>query len=209
MDIKRKKPLLLHQENLKRTKPKLSLYKALEVGYLRNQEKQTRKLKKFGYVVDRDLTDNERLVAYNPSLQKTIFVSNGSETNLMKNPQQFTKDWSHNILNIGTGNIKNSSRYNKDKQAYESAIKKYNNNVVLAGHSQAGSNLARLAHGDHQVFTLDPALINQKSRKNVRNFRTEGDIVSSAANDIVTLSKKSNSLNSHDIRHIKKQPIFI
>ena len=191
-------------------KQQLSLYKALQLGYLRNEDKQAHKLKRFGYIVDRELTDNERLVAYNPTLKKTLFVSNGSETSILKNPQQFAKDWKHNIVNIGTGNIKNSERYNQDKIAYESALKKYNSTMVLAGHSQAGSNLSRLAHGNHQVYTLDPALINQKPRSNVHNFRSKGDIVSLGANDITTLNNGSiNPLKAHDISNIKNEPIFL
>ena len=197
-------------DTLRYNKKPLSLYKALQLGYLRNENKQARKLKKFGYIVDRDLTDNERLVAYNPTLKKTLFVSNGSETNPFKDAKQFSKDWSHNILNIGTGNIKNSTRYNQDKQAYENALKKYNTTMVLAGHSQAGSNLSRLAHGNHQVYTLDPALINQKPRENVHNFRSMGDIISAGANDITTLKKGSpNPLKAHDITNIKNEPIFL
>ena len=197
-------------DTVRKTKKQLSLYKALQLGYLRNEEQQARKLKKFGYVIDRSLTDNERLVAYNPTLKKTLFVSNGSETDFKKNPHQFKKDWSHNILNIGTGNIKNSTRYNQDKQAYEMALKKYNTKMVLAGHSQAGSNLSRLAHGNDQVYTLDPALINQKPRKNVHNFRSAGDIISAGANDITTLSKGSpNPIKAHDITNIKYEPIFL
>jgi hypothetical protein len=210
MDYKQDNRAVNLYATVKSTKKPLTLYKALQLGYLRNEDKQTRKLKKFGYIVDRNLTDNERLVAYNPTLKKTLFVSNGSETSLLKNPHQFGKDWSHNILNIGTGNIKNSTRYNQDKQTYESALKKYNTTMVLAGHSQAGSNLARIAHGNHQVYTLDPALINQKPRENVHNFRSRGDIISAGANDITTLSKGSlNPMKAHDIANIKNEPIFL
>jgi hypothetical protein len=210
MDYKQDNRATNLYDTVRSTKKPLSLYKALQLGYLRNEDKQTRKLKKFGYIVDRDLTDNERLVAYNPFLQKTLFVSNGSETSLFKDAKQFNKDWSHNIFNIGTGNIKNSTRYKNDKEAYENALKKYNTTMVLAGHSQAGSNLSRLAHGNHQVYTLDPALINQKPRENVHNFRSKGDIISSAANDITTLSKGSmNPIKAHDIANIKNEPIFL
>ena len=143
-------------------------------------------------------------------MRKTIFISNGSETDRVKNPEQFKKDWSHNLLNITTGNIKNSTRYKQDKNAYETALKKYDTTMVLAGHSQAGSNLSRLAHGSDQVYTLDPALINQKPRLNVHNFRSKGDIISVGANDITTLSKGSiNPIKAHDIENIKKEAIFL
>jgi hypothetical protein len=200
---------------LNRTDKKLSLYKALDIGYLRNENKQSRKLKKFGYVLDKDLTTNERLVAYNPTINKTIFISNGSEINPFKSPTQFGKDWWNNIGRIGTGTFKSSGRYQQEKQAYEDAIKKYNAPVVLAGHSQSGNTISGIAKSNHQAYTLNPALINQKPRENVHNFRIKGDLVSAVSNDVTNLENPSNSffdipiVQPHNIDNIKRVPIFL
>ena len=203
-------------DTLKNTKKKLSLYKALQLGYLRlDHDQQAYRLKKYGYRLDRDLSNNEHMVAYNPTLNKTLFVTNGSETNLVKSPYQFAKDWTHNILRIGTGSIKPSIRYKQENAAYQKAIDKYKAPVVLVGHSQGGSHVARLAKGNHQAYTLDPALINQKPRSNVHNYRTQGDLVSLGANDVTTMQNPNQSwlkvpvMQPHDIANFKTAPIFI
>lgn len=195
-------------------KPKrLSLYKALKLGYLRNEKKQAKRLKRFGYIIDRDLTTTERMVAYNPITKKVIYVSNGSETNPLRRPLQFTKDWTTNILGVGTGAIKASPRYKQEQESYLKTREKYKGaKVILVGHSQAGAIVSRIAKKDDEAITLDPANINQKPRPNVQNYRTAGDIVSLFSRDTQTLPNPSNTTNplqAHDIENIKKQPIFI
>ena len=53
---------------------RLSMYKALKLGYLRNEAKQAKRLKRFGYVVDKELTNNQHLVARNAFNGKVLFV---------------------------------------------------------------------------------------------------------------------------------------
>ena len=49
-------------DTLKNTKKKLSLYKALQLGYLRlDHDQQAYRLKKYGYRLDRDLSNNDRI----------------------------------------------------------------------------------------------------------------------------------------------------
>lgn len=193
---------------------KLSLYKALKLGYLRNEKKQAKRLKRFGYIIDTDLTNNERMVAYNPLTHKVIFVSNGSETNPITHPLQFTKDWSHNILGIGTNKFNETIRYKQEEQAYNKTREKYKDaKVVLVGHSQSGNTVSSIVKPTDSAITLDPAIFNQKPKQNVHNFRVEGDIVSAFANDVKTLPNPIKSITNpfqpHDIENIKNQPIFI
>jgi hypothetical protein len=63
---------------------KLSLYKSLKIGYFRNPDKQAKRLKRFGYVLDKELTNKERMVAYSPYTNKVIYVENGSQFNPFK-----------------------------------------------------------------------------------------------------------------------------
>lgn len=51
---------------------KLNLYKALEIGYLRNEAKQKKRLKRFGYRLVPDLTTREHVVAINPVNNKLL-----------------------------------------------------------------------------------------------------------------------------------------
>lgn len=192
---------------------KLSLYKALKLGYLRNERKQKKRLKRFGYVIDSSLSNRERMVGYNPVTNKVIYVSNGSDSNPL-NFRQFAKDWGQtNLGGTLTGEIKNTLRYKQEEEAYNKTRQKYQNaKVVLVGHSLAGGIVSRIAKQSDTALTLDPALINQKPRPNVENYRVRGDIVSTFSKDTTTLPNPSNYPNpiqAHNIENIKNQPIFI
>jgi hypothetical protein len=203
------------QSQLLRKPKKLSLYKALQIGYLRNERKQKKRLKRFGYILDPTLTNNEHLVAYNPISKKVIFVSNGSQTNPIKQPIQFYKDWiGTNIAGTGLNRIKKTPRYIRDNQTYLAAKNKYKDSkFVLAAHSLGGGTVARIAKPEDTAITLNAALINQKPRANVQNYRVAGDIVSILENDAINLKDihkgSLNPFHSHDITEIKDQPIYI
>jgi len=199
---------------LKRPK-KLSLYKALKIGYLRNERKQKKRLKRFGYIIDPTLTTTEHLVAYNPVSKKVIFISNGSSTTPLRQPVQFFKDWvGTNLAGTALNRIKETPRYYRDNQTYLAAKAKYKNaRFVLAGHSLAGGTIARIAKPEDTAITLNASLINQHPRQNVHNYRVAGDIVSAFANDEKTLKDQTpynpNPFHSHNIEEIKRQPIFV
>jgi hypothetical protein len=200
---------------LRKRPKKLSLYKALKIGYLRNERKQKKRLKRFGYILDPTLTTNEHLVAYNPITKKVIFVSNGSCTTPLRQPVQFIKDWvGTNVAGTGLGRIKETPRYYRDNQSYLAAKQKYKDaRFVLAGHSLGGGNIARIAKPEDSAITLNAALINQKARPNVNNYRIQGDIVSAFANDEHVIKDNNprsiNPFHQHNIEEIKHQPIFI
>lgn len=200
-------------------KPKrLSLYKALKLGYLRNEKKQAKRLKRFGYVIDKELTGNgmERMVAYNPMTKKVLYVVNGSATDFKKYPKQFVKDWvGTNLAGIALGRLKKTRRYIQEKDIYDKLNNKYGNaKIVLAGHSLGGAVVGKVGRSDDQVYAVDPANINQKPRPNVLNLRTKGDIVSSLSRDTITLpnpkeNEKHGYFQPHDISNIKPVPIFV
>jgi len=195
---------------------KISLYKALDIGYLRNEQKQQKRLKKFGYRLDKELTNKEHLVAYNPINNKLLYISNGSETNPL-NTVQFVKDWTHNLIHIPTGTYGSSDRLLSEKRTLTKAKDKYKTaQVVLVGHSQSGQIINRLTGKNDKGYTLDPAYIGTFNNKNVQNYRVKGDLVSSLASDVKTLSNPSHlgkgiipAIEAHDIENIKNQPIFV
>jgi len=207
-------------DGLRRTDNPLSLHKALKIGYLRNEDEQRAKLKRFGYVLDSELSDGKQhVVAYNPATKKAIYIINGSSTDLVGNPEQVWKDWRTNLANIPTGTLGYTPRYLEEKRIYDKIQKKYTDSkIVLAGHSQSGATVNKLTEKGDQGYTLDPALINNTENPNVRNYRVEGDIVSAFANPktIQTLPNPSpglvpivNTLQAHDVALIEKQPIFL
>lgn len=191
---------------------KLSLYKALQLGYLQNPSKAKNRLKQFGYRLDPELSSKDRLVAYNRDLNKTIYITNGSETNVVKEPIRVLRDWTNNLL-IPLDAFKQSDRYKTEKRIFDYAKKKYGDSkFTLVGHSQAGQTVNILTGKDDKGLTLDPALIDQKVNKNVDNYRVDGDVFSAFANDTKTLPDPVKSLRPfqpHDVENIKKQPIFV
>ena len=189
---------------------KLSMYKALKLGYLRNENKQAKRLKRFGFVVDKDLSNNERMVAYSPFTKKVIFVENGSATNPFT--PQFYEDWQNNIQNVSTGTFQYTPRYQAAKSAYLKAKKKYEAPITLVGHSQSGIIVNNLTGKNDKGYTLNGALIKQKDNQNVTNYRVRGDLVSafSNQNDMTTLAGESkNPIAAHAIENIKREAIFL
>jgi len=189
------------------------MYKSLQVGYLRNEERQARKLKKYGYVLDRELTNNERMVAYNPFTKKTIFVENGSQTKL-RDPAQFVEDWSNNIALVPFGNFEKSQRFKDAQNAYLKAKEKYKDTqFTLVAHSQSAITVNDLAKTGDKGYTFNGALLKQKDNPNVTNYRSKGDVVSMFANpnDMKTLASPvtQNPISAHNIENIKELPVFV
>jgi hypothetical protein len=195
---------------------KLSLYKALKIGYLRNEKKQAKRLKKYGYVLDKELTNNQHLVAYSPFSNKVLFVNNGSQTNIL-DPTQFVKDWRSNISAVPTGTFGYTQRFQEDKSTYLKAKKKYGDKQFeLVSHSQGAISINELAKGSDRGYTYNGALIKQKDNPNVENYRHARDVVSmfSNPNDMKTLytqpnMRTINPLTAHGIDTIKQLPVFL
>ena len=196
---------------------KLSMYKALQLGYMRGQEeRQARKLKRYGYVLDKELTDNQHLVAYSPITGKVLYVNNGSSVNPITDTNQFIKDWRSNIANIPTGTFGYTPRAQEDKSTYLKAKAKYKDAPFkLVGHSQGAIDINELAGPNDKGYTYNGAFLKQKDNPNVTNYRSANDIVSAFANpnDMRTLSQPNlstqNFYQAHNIDNIKQLPVFL
>lgn len=167
---------------------KLKLYKALKIAYMRgNQKRQAKLLKKYGYVLDRELSDGrETLVAYNPfQKNKVLFIANGTDP---KNEEDLLTD-----VILGQGGIRQTERFMDTKRLLNKAKDKYKGSqFVLAGHSLGSALLNYAATREDKVINYNPAYAYRATaRPNVTNYRTQGDIVSSFAPkaNTVTLEK--------------------
>lgn len=183
---------------------KLRLYNALNIGYLRNERKQKKRLKRFGYVLDTELTNRERLVAWNPFNKKLLYVENGTQPS---NLDDITND-----LLIGIGVNKGSKRVEEAKNTLLKAKKKYNvPNATLVSHSLGGNVAHYIANEGDKVISYNPALINQKKRPNETIYRTEGDPVSAFAKGAVTLERPASNgfLKAHNLSNLRDEPIFL
>jgi hypothetical protein len=184
---------------------------------LRDEKKQAKRLKRFGYVLDKELTDNQHLVAFNPFSKQVLFVNNGSQSSIL-DPVQFTKDWRTNFTAVPAGTFAYTPRFQEDKNTYTKAKKKYGEEVkfVLTGHSQGGISVNELASGNDKGYTYNAALVKQKDNPRVENYRNSRDVVSMFANpdDMKTLYQQPNMrtynpLSAHSIDNIRELPIFI
>jgi hypothetical protein len=183
-------------DNVK-TPKKLKLYKALQIGYIRNNPKrQAKMLKKFGYILDNELSNpRETLVAYNPFKKKVLFVANGTEfKNTGSNQAGKEKDLLTDFV-LAQGAIKQTERYKDTKDILTKAKDKYKDaKFVLAGASLGGNLVNYAAESKDKVVTHNAAFSpNVKARENVQHYRTEGDIISTFAPKENTIILKAKS----------------
>lgn len=196
----------------KPTKRPLTLGKALKIGYLRNEKKQAKALKRFGYRLDPEISDGETfLTAYNPTTNKLLYVSNGTDILSQKGR---ARDLPQDLL-LGLGATKQTKRFDQEKSALLKAKAKHPGaQVVLAGHSLGGQLTNSIASGSDRVLNYNPAYSpGQKALANVQNYRTVGDVFSMFAPKQNTTELQppdgSSLLKRHEVSNIKDLPVFI
>jgi len=197
---------------LRNPKEHLSLYRALKLGYTRDENKQKNKLKRYGYIYDSELSNHERMVAFNPSKKQLLYVDNGTGN---------LKDVGTDIA-LGTAGIKTTNRYHQDYNAYLKAKNKYDvkpENTVFAGHSLGGNLVSAIAPKGSQIYTHNAAIGARDTRQDALNIRNAGDIFSSLApsQKITTLANPNvptphrpiNAiLKAHQVENIKDVPVY-
>jgi hypothetical protein len=198
-------------------KPKrLRLYNALRAGYMRNEKRQAKYLKRFGFILDTELTNpRENIVAYSPTDRKLLYISNGTD---FRNVEDVGND-----ALILLGSSKEGKRVQNEKQLLTKARNKYKDaKLVLASHSLGAQIQHDIAPSSADVYTYNPAYsFNQKVRPNFKNFRTSGDIVSTFAPraNTTTLPNPNpqrsqfntfqNILSAHDTDNLRNVGIFL
>ena len=188
-----------------RPRKKLKLYKALKLGYLRDEKKQAKVLKRFGYRLDKELSNGrEYLTAYNPFDNKLLFVSNGTD---ITSPKDIYED----IRYLIPSDSKSSDRYNNEKNALLKAKKKYEGaKTTLAGHSLGANHVHYLGSANDEIISYNPYLPpGYKDRPNETLIRTKGDLISGfAKNADITLPNNPN-IGAHYVENLRNVPIFI
>ena len=58
----------------------LSLYDSLRVGYIGNENKQAQEMAKYGYQIDKGLSNENQQVYYNPETKKLLYNVTGSSS---------------------------------------------------------------------------------------------------------------------------------
>jgi len=189
---------------------KIKLYNALRLGYLRDERRQRKRLKKFGYRLDANLTTRDHLVAYNPTTNKVIFVSNGTQ---LTSPSDIYTD----VGGIGLGRLRETDRFKRDNAAYLKAKDTYKDApVTLVGHSLGGAIISAIdLKANDKAIGYNSAVAFNKPKENLKLFRTVGDPFSAFSRDTRSLAnqaslvERGNPLQPHAVSNIRNQPIFV
>jgi hypothetical protein len=186
----------------------VSLYDSLRVGYIGDENKQGKEMGKYGYQIDKSLSNQNQQVYYNPETKKLLYNVTGSQSlqdwvnsdlklalGLRKNegkpiiergieallPNSWKKGFDRSYENV-FGGFKNTIRYKEADETLKKAKSKYQPaDVNLTGHSLGGRIIQDIAKKSDKVYALDAgSTIGQKVKggPNRNIYRTAGDVVS-------------------------------
>ncbi len=189
----------------------LSLYDSLRVGYIGNENKQAQEMAKYGYKIDKDLSNENQQVYYNPETKKLLYNVTGSHSlqdwvnsdlklalGIRKNegkpiiergieallPNSWKKGFDRSYENV-FGGFKDTDRYKQADETLKKAKAKYDETeTAITGHSLGGRIIQDIAKKGDKVYALDSGqTIGQKVKggPNRNIYRTAGDVVSGAS----------------------------
>ena len=187
----------------------MNLYTPIKAGY-KSPSYQRKELAKMGYIRDDNLSNHNQQTYYSPAEKKLLFNVAGT----------------HNLSDVGTdvalafGMLNTTNRFKEAQTTLKKAKDFYGvKNANITGHSLGGSIASFVDDKDDSVCTLDKGTAPfQKTDKNEKDYRTEGDLVSlfsTNAKHTTTLKNpnKNNILpnlpTAHDVDNIKNQGIRI
>jgi hypothetical protein len=189
------------------TRP-LSLYDSLRVGYIGDENKKGAEMAKYGYQIDKGLSNENQQVYYNPESKKLLYNVTGSHNltdwvnsdlklalGIRKNegkpiiergiekllPESWKKGFDRSYENI-FGGFKDTDRYKQADETLKKAKAKYNPaDVSITGHSLGARIVQDIAKKNDKVYALDAGSTIGQSVKGGPNrniYRTAGDVVS-------------------------------
>jgi len=184
----------------------IPLYTALKAST--NDKKSLQELTDLGYVKQNDLSNANQQVYYNANKKKLLTNIRG------------THNFSDAITDIylGVGAIKSTTRYREAKRTFEKAKVRFPDaQRVVTGYSLGGGIANYIADSKTKVVNYNAGyspgvLKNVTARKNVLNYRTKNDVVSTFAPKAVTLkntNKSKDFLTAHKISNIKNSFIYV
>jgi len=185
-----------------------TLYDTLRVGYLPNEKQQGSEMAKYGYQIDKKLSNDNQQVYYNPETKKLLYNVTGSHSlqdwvnsdlklalGIKKNagkpiiergiesllPQSWKKGFDRGYENV-FGGLKDTTRYKQADETLKQAKAKYAPaETAITGHSLGGRIVQDIAKGSDKVYALDAGSTIGQSVKGGPNrniYRTAGDVVS-------------------------------
>lgn len=185
-----------------------TLYDTLRVGYLPNEKQQGNEMAKYGYQIDKGLSNDNQQVYYNPETKKLLYNVTGSHSlqdwvnsdlklalGIKKNagkpiiergiesllPNSWKKGFDRGYENV-FGGLKDTTRYKQADETLKQAKAKYAPaETAITGHSLGGRIVQDIAKGSDKVYALDAGSTIGQSVKGGPNrniYRTAGDVVS-------------------------------
>lgn len=145
----------------------IDFVKILRELYIKSKSEE---LENLGYDQDTEIIDDSKIILYKDvSLKSLIVLFIGLD---------LTKDFNvfkiPNIINEATTMVKNGELNIKK------IIEKYNEyDIIFLGHSLGGHIINKyLKNTKYKCFTYNSFLVNDKPSLNIKNYRTNGDILS-------------------------------
>lgn len=151
---------------------KPQLYDVVSSSY--GSKKSINKLQSLGYSKDKELSNHNQSVFYNPNEKKAIVAIAGTHN---------LKDWGTDAYYALTGDIKNTNRYKEALNVYKKTHEKYKPvSTVVGMHSLSGafgSELPQLGPND-RFITYNKAAhpLTTTVKPHETNVRAFGDVVS-------------------------------
>jgi hypothetical protein len=181
---------------------KLTLYDTLKASYKPNEDAY--KLKRYGYDLDKSLSNDNQQVWYNPKKNKLLYTIAGTHN--------LNKDVGTDIY-LGLGKLKSTNRYKEADMTLKKAQEKYKpKHTDINGHS-LGSSIAMGLHNRGDTKTLDGGFtIGQKVYG--EHFRHARDVVSFLSpndkhNHQIRKNEGFNPFYTHNVDRIKSDDIVI
>ena len=191
--------------------PRPTLYDTLRVGYLPSESQQGKEMSKYGYQIDKGLSNENQQVYYNPDSKKLLYNVTGSQSlqdwvnsdlklalGVKKNtgkpliergieavlPESWKKGFDRKYENV-FGGFKDTDRYKQADETLKAAKAKYGPaETAITGHSLGGRIIQDIAKSGDKVYALDAGqTIGQKVKggPNRQIYRSAGDVVSLAS----------------------------
>jgi hypothetical protein len=191
----------------------LLLHDAIDASYKSTNDAR-HSLEKQGYKMDDELSNIEEKV-YNNEKTGDLLIAYRGSVNL-------ANDWLDTNISLLKGDLKNSKRFERSKDVYDKAKKKYNKDkVILVGDSLGGSIASAVGNNKDKILTHNKgtSIGNIGNKKNEISYREKGDLVSilnSQNSKTKTLNNGSflnfgilNPLSAHNYKLLKQKNIFV
>ncbi len=128
-----------------------------------------------GYIKDDDLSNDVIAVYIDKRIQTAIAILPGANLDGYIKDKNFIE-----IINIFKGIDYLKYKINKYEKCIEEVIQKYSEyTIIFLGHSLGGFIInLKLQDSKYNCYVYNPCFINKQSSENIRNYRTNGDILS-------------------------------